>query len=764
MLEPDFDKISEIAQGNFYPAIADDLAMRLGVSVDSLHRLGVGYLPSVEFKKSRNCAGWFTIPERDAQGKLLGLSIRNHAGEKVMYPGSKHGVIYDTRLFLGATQSYTPGPHNWIRTMDAGRDCPICKKPDGCLLDAKNPDDPAVVVCIRESQGSIRQLEFGFLHTCRQVRATADEQSNGNAKIPRTILIVEGMSDAATAMDLDFAVVGKPSALAGNELLGDLVRGRDVIVIGENDKKANGQEPGREGMIATWKVVRGVAKSALMLMPPIEVKDLRSWRQRGLTREQLLDCIKTHGEDAMRNSDLEDDRPTTIAKAFVLDNYREDGHITLRRWKNNWYHYVNGHYQTVEEEMFNEPLYRWAYGVRIIGDGKPKMLKTTPTIAGAIAEALGAEVLLKEEQMPCWIGDKDGRPDPRNLVVFNNGIVNVPLFCAGSPEDRYWMARTADLFTTASLPFDFSADAGSPQWLNFLDSSLGDEPSKIDLLQEWFGYCLVPDTSMDKMMYLHGPTAAGKGKILNLLCDLVGPGQHVATDFGTLCETFGVEDWVGKLVAVIGDARTPRSSDMMRGLERLLNLTGSDGVRIARKFKTALSRVQLTARLTIASNEYLDIPDHAVALPRRLNIIEFNRSFKGKEDYGLGAKLRTELQGIALWALHGLVRLRRQGYFTIPKSSVTAITEWQMETSPLASFIGDCCILQSDLSVARRELYDAWTLWSGEKGIRSISKHRFYNRLKANAPDVGFAMQEGEEVFSGINLQVDAARKFLGRV
>jgi len=41
-------------------------------------------------------------------------------------------------------------------------------------------------------------------------------------------------------------------------------------------------------------------------------------------------------------------------------------------------------------------------------------------------------------------------------------------------------------------------------------------------LQDWFGYCLLPDTSQQKIFMIHGPKRSGKGTIARVLTSLVG--------------------------------------------------------------------------------------------------------------------------------------------------------------------------------------------------------------------------------------------------
>src|SRR5262249_20330824 len=108
-----------------------------------------------------------------------------------------------------------------------------------------------------------------------------------------------------------------------------------------------------------------------------------------------------------------------------------------------------------------------------------------------------------------------------------------------------------------------------------------DRPS-IDLLQEWFGYCLTPDTRIQKMLMMIGPTRSGKGTIGRILRALVGPGNVAGPTLSSLGGTFGLQPLLGKSLSIISDARLSGRSDTAQVVERLLSLTGEDALTIDR--------------------------------------------------------------------------------------------------------------------------------------------------------------------------------------
>jgi P4 family phage/plasmid primase-like protien len=280
------------------------------------------------------------------------------------------------------------------------------------------------------------------------------------------------------------------------------------------------------------------------------------------------------------------------------------------------------------------------------------------------------------------------------------------------------------------------------------------------------GYCMTPDTSMEKMLYMRGPTGSGKGTVLSVIQQMVGDEQAATPQFDGLSANFGLQSLVGKLVCLIGDARDVGGSLQMKSLQVLLSIVGRDALQIDRKFREHLEGNRLTCRITIASNTFLNIPDSTGALQRRLALLEFSRTITNP-DITLKDRLKTETAGIALWALQGLRRLRTQGRFTTPLSSVAAMEEWKLYNNPLASFLEECVEVTPKGITPRRMLWDAWVRWADQHKQRVYTKTQFFNDVMTLATyattdsvPVGGA---NEVIYRGMSLTRDAARRYLGK-
>ena len=91
------------------------------------------------------------------------------------------------------------------------------------------------------------------------------------------------------------------------------------------------------------------------------------------------------------------------------------------------------------------------------------------------------------------------------------------------------------------------------------------------------------------------------------------------------------------------------------------------------------------------SNELPDMKDSSGAISKRYLVLTLRKTWLGKEDTSLFSRLKEELPGILLWALQGLVRLERRGYFLQPTSSSQAVEELEAMTSPIKAFISEKC-------------------------------------------------------------------------
>ena len=671
-------------QSNVLSSLLEDLSQQLHVSVNALKALEIGYM------LRNNC---WVFPERDENGDIIGLLLRQWNGKKYMLSGSKRGLIYVPNIHRSSANPdrYSAGPANWIRvTKDIL--CPICGKPDWCMVSSENPDDPKAVFCCRIKEGAVKDFgDAGFLHI---LKPEGELSQAGSVLLPSKypLLIVEGATDVAAALDINLIAVGRPYGTGCLDKLTQLMAGREVVVLGENDAGA-----GKEGMEKAFEILRPHAKKIAKLLPPNGVKDLRQWVTQGLTQKQFLDFIRTTSSSEHNETILSSIAPLNLAKQWLEAIYYQDDIYTLRVFHGSWYAYDGQCYKEISMANLRQQLYRF------FGDKQFKKIHTngfdilhydpTKHKIDEIIDALLAFCPITAEEIPCWLDKKDKISNPKHVLIFPNGYLNISGY-AKRDEDFKLEKSTPHFFSLACYPYDFDPNATCILWRKFLEEIFMDDPMKIALLQEWFGYNLIPDNSQEKFMMLLGPTRAGKGTILDVMTYILGEDQVLATSFKDYTRRFAIFPFLGKLAAVIGDVSVGSNYDASEALNLLKRITGNDVIMIERKGRDITQTcVKLYTRFTMAANVMPRLPDFARTIESRMLVIQFLTSFMGREDITLKTRLKIEAPGILLWALEGLKRLQQNRDFTLPATHNQILRRVRGEITPLTEFVSDCCSL-----------------------------------------------------------------------
>ena len=739
MAKQTFAKLFSLYSANILnKSMVELLANELGVSADSLLKLGIGY-------HLEGYSHTYVIPERDDQGNIIGLMQRFADGKKMMIkssdtrPKSKRGLIYEVNPeFLKDEEKYVSGKHNWER-VSKSLPCPVCGKADGCLISAGNPTDPNAVVCVHIPEGSVKPLELGFLHILKPEGKIRSHSQRILSPTNKPIIVVEGHSDAASAMDMGFVVIGRPSAEGGSSLLISLVRGQEVIVVGDNDKGA-----GKRGMESVFHMLNPICRKVTKVLPPLQFKDLRQWKnQVNLTEASFLEWVQENGDTGGDPNILEDDVAHTIAKTWLERERTQDELPTIRCYKSQWIQYKDGYYSDCDREGFRGSVYHFLEGKlysKTDAKGGINLVPYKPTRAKVsdIIDALSDWCTI-ENDPPAWLRELD-YPSPSNLVAFRNGLLDVDEYVQGRIK---FYDPTPALFSFNILPYDFDEDAHSDLWEQFYKDIFNGEDDQIRLLSQWFGYNCVPDMSYEKLMLCTGRPRSGKGTVLNTLAAMLGNKQCVSTSFQTLCTEFGYQPLMGKLAVLLGDAKVPRQKQAEAALEKILQVVGGDPVGIRRMYLPYIPQVYLQARFTIAMNDLPNIPDQANALEPKLNILYFQNSYIGREDFSLKSKLQRDAQAGKLinFALQGLKDLRQSDGFVVPRLTKLLLRQLRELTTPIAAFIVDCCELEppgtpqeDEYYVIIDHLYEAWGCWCVEQGRKPGIKNQFGRWFIAACP------------------------------
>lgn len=397
------------------------------------------------------------------------------------------------------------------------------------------------------------------------------------------------------------------------------------------------------------------------------------------------------------NRKLDSQKPYETAKLFLLDLYGNNP-PRLHYWRGDFYFHDGRAYRVATPDRLRAELYEYVDGAFDPTKNRTANLIDATKAAAYLSEATDA---------PQWIGDDTGRPRASECLPVNNGILHLPT--------RKIYEHDPALFALNALSFDFDATATCPAWLAFMKSVWGDDIEQINALQEWLGYLISSETGQQKIGLVVGPKRSGKGTIGRVMTELLGAENVCAPTLAGLETNFGLQPLIGKIAATISDARLSGRADQSKIAERLLSISGEDSVTIDRKHRDAWTGT-LGARFTIMTNELPRLADASGALASRFVVMVMRKSFYGREDAGLTARLLGELPGIFNWTLAGLDRLRDRGHFVQPSSSEDAIEELVELGSPVGAFVEEACVVEPGAEIQTETLYREWSKWCEEHG------------------------------------------------
>lgn len=420
--------------------------------------------------------------------------------------------------------------------------------------------------------------------------------------------------------------------------------------------------------------------------------------------------------------------PMPSAEAFVRRESPE-----LMHYNGDWLDYDGAAYREVEDGIIESRVYRFLQRAKKLQQ-KDKTYVEVPFKPNSarvsdVLRALRSAVIRARDEFepPCWIGEPG--PPPTEIISCSNGLLHLPTGELHPPTPRF--------FTRNALAIAYDPAAPEPVgWQRFLIDLWASDPDSIRVLQEVFGYLLVPDTSQQKLFFLKGPPRSGKGTIARVLRELVGAENACSPSLPSLGTPFGLEPLAGRSLAIVSDARDSGRMEVQASIaENLLRISGEDAVSVHRKFKTALD-VTLSVRFLIMSNLRPKLPDASGALGNRFVPIVMTESFLGQEDPGLTARLLGELPGILNWAIEGWRRLQARGFFEPSSTGRELLVDLVEDASPIMSFVREECELDPLARTTKAELYEAYKDWRLIQGMSVVDSRVFGKDMQAALPKV----------------------------
>lgn len=258
----------------------------------------------------------------------------------------------------------------------------------------------------------------------------------------------------------------------------------------------------------------------------------------------------------------------------------------------------------------------------------------------------------------------DRRPIDQYVLYCGNGVLYLDELRGG--KLRFEPYAVGELPPLSAIAAAYDPLATCDFFIEHLQQSTEDPDKDIEVIQEFFGYCLFKEQRYAKSMVFVGPGRDGKTVVVNTLIKLIGSSLVCSVKPQEMTGRFNFSDMYLKMLNSVGELPSARITDST-GFKAA---TGNDYVKIEAKYGRPFT-AKLTLKSIFMGNKIMPSDDASDAYYDRFIFIIFPNQFgiggdSPKRDSLREAKLTTPamLSGILNWALAGLERLIKNDEFS----------------------------------------------------------------------------------------------------
>jgi putative DNA primase/helicase len=317
-----------------------------------------------------------------------------------------------------------------------------------------------------------------------------------------------------------------------------------------------------------------------------------------------------------------------------------------------------------------------------------------------------------------------------------------------------------EYYSQFQLPIEYIKNSRCFKWTKTLKEWLPDQKTR-DFIQEFIGYCLIPDTNYHKALILTGSGSNGKSTLLEVIAKLFGEENLSNIPMHRLSNRFETAYIQDKLVNICSDI-DPKYLNETGVLKTMI---AGEALRGEHKFGESFDFTPVV-RLLFSANEVPSSRDKTAGWYRRFEIVDFPNTFNSSDpgfDPKLKEKLFKEIPGIFNWALEGLKRLKKQGQFTRSDPMKQAMADYMDENDSVKAFVRDRAVIGQDKQVYGKIFYEEYKFFCSQNGMKNyVTRRKFTTSLKREGIKVGHRTWKGKKArfYIGIDLNEEVKSRY----
>lgn len=313
--------------------------------------------------------------------------------------------------------------------------------------------------------------------------------------------------------------------------------------------------------------------------------------------------------------------------------------------------------------------------------------------------------------------------DPPSIkIFFKNGVFDL--------SKKAFQPHHHSNHNTRTLNVNYNPLALAPEFSRWISEIFSIYPEQIELLEEILGSFLFrSNLGIEKAFLFIGPPRAGKGTLAWLIKSILG---NAAAAFN-LCDLHDgkqINTLRHAQVGIDAEATGPAYRYIREVVTRFKAITANDFFSSPIIYQAQTWNGPTNCKLVAMANSVPYLPDDSGAAINRWIALVFNKSFQGNEDITLKGRLLNELEGIAMIALRGALRLMERGKFNMPSIGADMLASVATASGGIQHFIKEQCIVGGNERCSEKDLFDAYIRWCVSEGQKPLQRQTFLKALE----------------------------------
>lgn len=326
----------------------------------------------------------------------------------------------------------------------------------------------------------------------------------------------------------------------------------------------------------------------------------------------------------------------------------------------------------------------------------------------------------------------------KNLINFKNGVYNIDTGEIIPHDSKY--------LQTIQIPHEIG------NYVPFTDTRLYKFFQKTKLLKEdikmilsYMAYCLTLDYGLKTFMILCGQSNTGKSVLLRFIETMVGRQNTSALSMHELSHRFYPSQLYGRLLNSCGD----NGSLPLSSIENLKKITGGDQIMHEKKGKEPFFFVPF-AKLIFSFNQLpLQLEEKSNAFYKRMRILYMNNELFLNNMYVDDLCSNESVEEVIPYLLSLLP------VSDIPRTRMSnrMVEGLRQDSDSIHAFIKKKCVVDSQYSISKDRLYEAYTQFCIDFGRESHKNHGFIRNMRSLGFKETRAPKTREAQWAGLTLK-----------